>query len=160
MDKLGLLNRFLLGHAFTILMNLATLAIIVPVTFNEVKMLREGSELLHAFESQSVVGVLLVALGVVLEGRHTFVLRVMKLYKVDHLPGQDEFSDTCEIYGFYVLVLGLLIESFGEMVKLFGIQHHLALLGFSGLSIALNIISCVVILQLCVKVFRIRLTES
>lgn len=169
MEKLSLVHRIMLGRAFTIAMVLGNLAIIVPITVkevldwvarcNHVTMPAEGEEILLAFPGQGPVGVILVALGVVLEGRHTFLRKVLKLYHLEHLPGQEAFCDACELFGFYLLVLGLVIESFSELIKFIGASNHLALLVFGAASVALNVLAIAFLLQLTVLVARMQLRE-
>jgi hypothetical protein len=167
MDKLSLVHRIMLGRAFTIGMIAVALGLVVPITWVEVMdwvfpaqaSATAGADPLGAQHGQASVAVVLVALGVILEGRSTFVHKVMKIYRLHHLPGQEEFNDTCELYGFYILVLGLLIECCGELDKFFGLQSRWALLVFGGLSVALNLAAMVFLLRLCVEVARLRLTD-
>jgi hypothetical protein len=173
MEKLGLLDRFLLGRTFTVAMNLGTLALVALITFGEIwdwtalpsppsarTPTVEGGELHGTLMRQGAIGVVLVALGVVLEGRRTFLHRVMRVYHLEHLPGQEEFTDTCELFGFYILVLGLLVECFGEFVKFCDTHHWLAKHFFCGMSIALNLTAMVFLLRLSLRVFRLRLVEN
>lgn len=156
----------MLGRAFTIMMNLAVFAIVAGITFNELSsllilyknMISEGSKVPVEFLHQSAVGVILVALGVVLEGRHTFVLSVMKFYKKNHLPGQEEFSDACELFGFYILIMGLMVECFGELVKFVDIDHPVTMIIFCCVSIILNLFALGFLLRLSVKVSRFKLS--
>lgn len=169
MVKLGAIHRFLLGRPVTMAMNLLTLFLITLVTISEVQewavprplsaTVEAGSNEGHSgFARQGAVGVVLVALGVILEGMSTFVHRVKKVHQVEHLPGQDEFNDICELFVFYLLVLGLLIECFGELVKYLDIHQGLGLYAISSLSLALNAIAMVTLLRLCLHVLRLRLT--
>src|SRR5262249_22822051 len=152
----------MLGRTFTIAMILITLAIVATITASELMEWHasskrtpttsgKGEELLGVFSGQAPIGVVLVALGVILEGRHTFVRKVLKIYRLEHLPGQEEFSDTCELFGFYILVLGLLSECFGELVKFYGMYYYIALIIFGAMSIVLNLIAIIFLLQLIVK---------
>lgn len=169
MDKLSFVHRVMLGRAFTLAMILANLGIIVPITVkevidwlarcNHVSSVVEGEDLLLAFPGQAPVGVILVALGVVLEGRHTFLRKVLKLYRLDHLPGQEAFCDLCELFGFYLLILGLVIECFSELIKFIGANNHLVLLLFGAASVALNAVAIAFLLQLAGQVARLPLTE-
>lgn len=171
MKQLGLLDRILLGRTFTIGMNLFVLAIVAPITFDQaldwfaqvrvaLGLALRDDELGSAFAKQGAVGVVLVALGVILEGRHTFLLRVKKVHHIEHLPGQEEFCDLCELFGFYILVLGLLIECFGEIVKFFDTRHPLALLAVSGVSILLEAVAVLFLLRLIGKVCVLRLSDG
>ena len=170
MDKLSLLHRIMLGRTFTLVMLLTTLGVLVPITVNEVRdwLVRfergagktEGEDLLLAFPGQAPIGVILVALGVVLEGRHTFLRKVLKLYGLQELPGQEEFCDHCELFGFYLLILGLGIECFSELTKFIGLNNHFALLGFGGASLLLNAVAVLFLLQLSIRVARLRLTDA
>jgi hypothetical protein len=170
MDKLGRLHRIMLGRAFTLGMLFTALVVLVPITVNEVRdwFVRfereantiEGEDLLLAFPGQAPIGVILVALGVVLEGRHTFLRKVLKLYRLQELPGQEVFCDHCELFGFYLLILGLVIECFSELTKFIGLNNHLALLGFGGASLLLNAVAVLFLLQLSTRVARLRLTDA
>ncbi|MBX7223215.1 MAG: hypothetical protein K1Y36_25090 [Blastocatellia bacterium] len=168
MHKLGLIDRVLLGRGFTLAMNAVTLVILAVITVRDVLVwvaltkdlanpTSRGLSLHDAFSQQTTVGVILVALGVVLEGRHTFVLRVKKVYQAEHLPGQEEFCDLCELYGFYLLVMGLAVECFDEFMKFFDLHHPFALFGFCGGSVVLNAISMVFLVQLSLKILPLRL---
>jgi hypothetical protein len=170
MDKLTRVHRIMLGRTFTIAMILVNLCVVVPITIQEIHDIMiqggqaahsfQGEELLHAFPGQGPIGVILVALGVVLEGRHTFVRKVLKLYQIDELPGQEAFCDDCELFGFYLLVLGLGIECFSELIKFLSVRSQLALYTFGGTSILLNTIAILLLVQLAVRVAQIDLTEK
>jgi hypothetical protein len=167
MDKIGPLDRWMLGRAFTILLNLTTLAVVGPLTVraaldwaaqirNEPEA-AEGDPVHRLTERQASVGILLVALGVVLEGRHTFVRRVLKVHGLAHLPGQEEFTEHCELFGFYVLVVGLLIECCGELTKYLDLHQRPALLAFGGVSLVLNAVAIGCQVRLIGKVARLKL---
>lgn len=170
MDKLTLVHRIMLGRTFTMVMILVNLAVIVPITIQEgldlltrgdhLASVPDGHDLLLAFPGQAPIGVILVALGVVLEGRHTFVRKVLKLYHLDELPGQEAFCDECELFGFYLLVAGLVIECFSELTKFLGLKNQAVLLIFGAGSLVLNGIAVVLLLQLTWRVARIQLTDN
>jgi hypothetical protein len=167
MAKLTLMHRIMLGRAFTLGMVLVNLGVIVPITVqaaldwlayrSHMTSAAQGEDLLLAFPGQGPIGVILVALGVVLEGRHTFLRKILKLYRLEELPGQEPFCDVCELFGFYLLVVGLVIECFSELVKFIGVQNHLVLLVFGAASILLNTIAIVLLLQLCSLIARLSL---
>ncbi len=164
------MHRIMLGRAFTIIMILFNLAVVLPITVQEVfewlsrwshvTKAAAGEDLLLAFPGQGPVGVILVALGVVLEGRHTFLRKVLKLYQLDDLPGQEAFCDACELFGFYLLILGLVIECFSELTRFTGINNNAVLLAFGAASIVLNVVAIVLLLQLTYQVARIRLSHK
>lgn len=170
MDKLTLVHRIMLGRTFTIAMILVNLGVIVPITVQEIHDVfarhsqsaqsLHGEELLHAFPGQGPIGVILVALGVVLEGRHTFLRKVLKLYQLNELPGQEAFCDDCELFGFYLLMLGLVIECFSELVKFLGLSNAPALYIFGGTSVLFNTIAILLLIQLIVRIAQIELTEK
>jgi hypothetical protein len=170
MDKLSLVHRIMLGRAFTLMMVLVNIGVIVPITvqeffdwlarWSEVRGLASGEDLTHVFPGQGPIGVILVALGVVLEGRHTFLRKMLKHYQLDELPGQEAFCDICELYGFYLLVAGLVIECCSELVKFVGVHNHAVLLTFGGVSLVLNSIAIVLLLQLSFGVARLQLWEG
>ena len=170
MDKLSLVHRIMLGRTFTIAMVLVNLVVIVPITVTELhdwflhwgnlSKAAEGEDLLLAFPGQGPIGVILVALGVVLEGRHTFLRKVLKLYGLDHLPGQETLCDLCELFGFYLLLVGLVVECLSEFVKFIGVNNHGVLLTFGAASLLLNTIAVLLLLQLSYLVARVQLVES
>lgn len=165
MDKLSRLERFLLGRSFTIGMNLVALGLLLLIAANEIQgwlmLVRSGEGAGAAAHSKSgAAGVILVALGVILEGRHTFVNRVMKVHNLDAIPGQEEFSDICHVYGFYLLITGLFIECLGELVKF--IDPHLSILhgALQALTTGLNLLAIAFLCILIVKVARMDLTAK
>lgn len=137
--RISKLNRFLLSKAFLLIMNIATLLIVIVITYHLgshfVEHFNHGahergealSETVALLMEQETIGILLVSIGVVLEGREVFARHVFRVNDFDNMPEQDELNLACEYYGFYILVVGLLMETANQLSAVFEHQHNLVI---------------------------------
>jgi hypothetical protein len=169
------LHRIMFSKMFTLGIALPPIVIILGIVASEVvtylayfKILdwplspRPGGEgiLEEAFLRQWSIGAILVAQGVLMEGRETVYHRTRVEEGFGPLLGQDQCNALSEVQGFMVLTVGLILELFIEATKLFHMRSDLALVIAGGVALVLDALAVGLLLYHAYLVIRLPMSTE
>jgi len=141
MSTSHILTRLLANRYVLALVVLCSLVVVVGLFVRELWILM-GTNGLHAVaieDEQETIGVLLVGLGVLLEGRELWTRKFAGLEVSETTHGNLNFA--CEFYGFHLLVLGLLIEVLDQGMAFFSEYFVVVAIFEYGLYLPLNLLA-------------------
>jgi hypothetical protein len=140
MDASRQISRLLANRYFLATLVFASALVILGLTVREILILL-GKDGLHAvaiMDEEETVGVLLVGLGVLLEGRELWTRKFAGKREGESKFGTLNFD--CEFFGFHLLVLGLFIEVVDKLMTFVANQHWVIMILEYGVYLPLNLL--------------------
>jgi len=125
--------------------------IMVKEIFAIIHHIEGDQEVYKLFKQEQTISVMLVALGVLLEGRQ---LLLGWLYTEDEIQNEQDKNLACEYYGFIIMSIGLIIEIIDQFLSFTIQDSEWLLIAVFSINYPLNLYALAMLITIGIKLLQ------